>query len=797
MKVISAFFVSLTTLVICLFLNGNLPLNNYIPPFGKLLFPKTGLWQNAELFTKNYTVKNEAISNEVEIIFDDRMVPHIYAENISDALFAQGYIQARDRLFQLDLSSRSAAGELAEIVGEVALPHDLKMRKIGMKYHAEKTAEKWKANKNNQLLESYCAGINAYINSLSKKEYPFEFKLMDYAPQQWSATKSALIQKQMESMLCGAEEDIQLTNLKTTLGDSLFKSLYPDRNPYDSPIIPNNVKYSFDAKFDDYSSSMNVTDTFPHKIIDKNSKGIGSNNWVISAEKSKTNHPILANDPHLRLSLPAIWHEVHIVTPKINARGVGIPGVPGILIGFNKNIAWGTTNVGQDVKDYYKIKYLDESKSTYELGGKSMNITLRAEQIPIRTKPDTTIVVKETVWGPIIHDSSSSLKDLAMSWLPYQRKQFDDFLIFVDIISAKNYAEFETIMNHYQTPAQNFVAASIDGSYGLRVTGLFPAKQHQDGRFVKDGSNPKSGYDTYIPYSQLPNSINPDRGFVSSANQYSTAANYPYYYSSQHFENYRGRRINTILEKDSRMGVEDMMKMQADVFNIKASEILPLFLAVIDKDNLNSLQKKYIQAIENWNYDMLAHEIGPTIFTAWYNKYKKLVFDEIHQLSKRMSVSYPDPWKLYDLTLNQPNHIIFDHKSTSKHESASAIINQAFQEISESDTYLKTWSNYRNFTIPHLAKIDGLGSHILDVNGNGDVINAIDNNYAPSWRMIVALGEETEAYGVFPGGQSGNPNSKFYNNSIEKWVKGEYHKLELLEAKDIDSQSLNITLKSK
>lgn len=792
-KVITA-LICLSTFVLCVFLNGQLNIGSYFPPLGKILFPKTGLWQNAETSSKKVKLKHALLKEQVEIFFDEREVPHIYAQNLNDALFAQGYLEAKNRLFQMEVQAKSAAGRLSELFGERTKALDISSREQGYERAAKRAVELWRTDEDFDMVESYLAGINLYISSLKKKNYPFEYKLLNIHPQEWEVLELALIKKSMDRMLCGRSKDIENSNLRMSLGDSLFYDLFPGRNPYDRPIIPEETAFDFEAQYDPFDVSLNIIDTFSNQLKEDKIGGLGSNNWAVHGSRSTTGFPILANDPHLALSLPSIWYELLISTPEFIARGVSIPGAPGIMIGFNEDIAWGTTNSGHDVKDYYQLKYIDSEKGIYEIDGKQKTLEQVSEVIKVKSGKDTTITVLYSDWGPINYLSKQRDKDLSLSWMPNQVLSKAGYKPFVSILNSKTYDDFITSMNDFGFPAQNFIAASKHGDIGIRVTGTLAAKQNNDGAFVKDGSRSSAGLDKFIPRDQLPQAKNPPKGYLASANQNSTDEDYPYYYTASRFENFRGRRINQLLDNGKVMTPQEVGSYQHDTHSIKAEEALSLFLEAINGIELNETQKRYQTVLKKWDYRYEPEQKAPVIFDKWYRSFYFSVYDEIVSIRKRMPAAYPADWRTIELIKHNPEHIIFDLKETDEVEHAKDIIIRSFKEITDTEAPLKTLAAHKNFSIPHIARIDGLGTKQLNVGGTGNALNAISGRAAPSWRMLVALGDSIEAYGVFPGGQSGNPNSKYYRTDVEKWVDGEYNKLELTKRDQFKSSTNSITL---
>jgi penicillin amidase len=763
--------------------------DRFLPPVGKFLNPFSGFWQNAEKTTgkSTFQIKSEYLTDEVKVIYDDRRVPHIFAGNQRDALFAQGYVVAMDRLWQMDFSTRAAAGRLSELSGQKMNNFDLNRRRIGMGWAAENAVEGWKNFKEDYaLLSAYIEGVNHFIQQLDPKDYPVEFKLINYSPEPWNNLKSALFFKSMALTLCGWEEDLESTNMKNHLGQEMFDFLFPDSYNRQSPIIPESVKWEFESLNPESEGPLEIKDSpvYGQRILDDVPKNIGSNNWAVSGSKTSSGKPILCNDPHLMLSLPSIWYEIHMVTPEMNTYGVCLPSMPGVIIGFNEHIAWGATNVGHDIMDWVKIKWANEEKTKYFLDGKIKDVELRFDTIKVRGSGAIVDTVKYTVWGPVsFEDSKNGYGDLALRWLSHDKPDVPELSVFVKLNSAKSFDEYNLITSDYITPAQNFIFASKSGDIAIKVNGRFPLRPENGGKFVKDGSLSANNWTQFIPKEHNPIVKNPERQFVSSANQHSTAADYPYYYLGN-FEAYRGRVLNEFLGQMHDIEPTDMQALQFNTLSLKAREVLPLMINLIEPVIQSKEETELLENLKNWDFHYRRDSEEATYFNEWFKSFYRFTWDEFYSLSDSMLVKFPDEWRLVQLLEEDINDLYFDDQSSPNIETAKDMALKSFRSaIEEIDAYKEenetaAWGDYRNFNINHLANIPAFSEMDLSLGGHGDVLNANSGSkWGPSWRMVVSLTEPVEAYGVYPGGQSGNPGSPFYKNGIAKWKEGEYFKL--------------------
>lgn len=788
-----------------------------LPPIMKFVDPYHGFWQNTVL-NDGKSVDEFSfgqLSSESKVVMDERGVPHVFAFNNHDLYFLQGYLTAKDRLWQMEFQTRAAAGRLSEVIGEKTLAFDLEQRRIGMTWAAERGLETMKQDSLcMEELTAYAEGINAYISSLQPEDYPLEYKLLDYAPEEWTVLKSALLLKYMAKMLNDTERDRPNTEALKLLGEEMFFKLFPDQWYLDDPIVPGFKPDTSGLALETEDFGMSAESEWEMTSIQPHF--VGSNNWAVSGSRTETGSPILCNDPHLRLSLPSIWYEIQLNAPGINCYGVSLPGSPGITIGFNDSIAWGVTNAGRDVKDYYTIKFDDERKHTYRVGDQQFTAEPRVETLKVRGRVDVIDTVLYTVYGPIAYTNKETGENLALRWLAHDPS--DELRCFYGLNRAKNFNDYEKALSYYSCPGQNFVFADARNNIAIWQQGKFKIKPKNYGRFVLNGNEAGHLNERFIPQEQNPHMRNPERGFVSSANQAPTDADYPYYYSGV-YEEFRNRTINRFLRSDSSISVQDMMDLQLSNYNLLAEEALPLMLALLDTSEFQ--YKEYetlaLNELKGWDYRNDKGLIAPTVFEIWWDEFNNLVWDEFNsrdwdqdkyyrdswmELSKsgKAKVDMRDPRYVYpmakvtiDLLKNDPENIVFDHHSSNNsRENAKQMVYDSFYwtamkfgDIIKYKFNRPHWGHYQGTRIQHLARLDALSSKKLFVGGNENAPNATTSTHGPSWRMIVQLSENgPTAYGVIPGGQSGNPGSPLYKSSLQKWADGEYDQLHLLHSAD-------------
>jgi penicillin amidase len=777
-----------------------------IPPIGTLLNPISGFWQNAE--KKDDIIDDElnlpGLQAQVTIQFDERRIPHIFAQNDHDLYYAQGFITARDRLWQMDIQTRSAAGRLSEVVGPQALEVDRNRRRMGMVYGAENTIRGIKKDPVSwQIINAYTDGINAYIDQLSAKDYPLEFKLLGYKPEKWKPINSALLLKLMSQVLAGGSDQFAMTNILKKHGVATVNDLFPDEPMNQEPIIPAGTPWNFKPVTIPQPSKSFLAQmggsTKPREKV----PGIGSNNWAISGSKSANGYPILANDPHLDLTYPSIWYQVQLTSPTVNVYGTSIPGAPCIIIGFNEKVSWGVTNVDAAVLDWYQVKFRDKNKTEYWYNNRWNQVKKRIDTILVRGQQPIYDTVLYTHHGPVVYESAAKKREgapanipvgAALRWVAHDES--DEFRTFYLLNRAKNYTDYREALKYYTAPAQNFIFADINKDIAITPNGKLPLKFKDQGKFIMDGSDPANDWHGFIPYEHNPTVKNPARGFVSSANQPPTDKSYPYYLNWQ-FESYeRGKRINDRLATMRNATTDSLRILQTDDYSIGAQDILPAMLRYIDASKLDETQQQALTTLKKWDKHFAADAQGATIFTRWWGKFSNALWRQKF-MDTTIVFRAPSRDRTEKLLLYEPNSKWFDNPKTDGIETAEDVVNRAYlaavdELIREHGKPGKSWAwgNIKPMEVTHLAHVPGLGSGNFVSAGSGSTVNALIDGHGPSWRMVVQTGPVVKGYGILPGGESGNPGSFYYDDMIATWKAGKLD--ELLFLKNADEKSNRI-----
>lgn len=782
-------------------------------PLAEFLSVQEGFWQNAESTTFDYTsnLNLKGIHGEVDVYLDERLVPHVFAENENDAYFVQGYLHAKFRLWQMEFQTFAAAGRISELVGEKAVAFDRNQRRIGMVFAAENALAAMENDDSTKAaLDAYTNGVNAYISTLNKSQLPIEYKLLDYVPEKWSNLKSALFIKQMTYTLAGYDKDFEYTNALKVLGTDNFKLLYPELSDSLYPVISKGTVYptplgealpppTADSLYFNRKEIVQINPDF------KPNPSNGSNNWAVNGTKTKSGKPILCNDPHLSLTLPSIWFEIQLHTDQFNSYGVSFPGLPGVVIGFNDSIAYGFTNAGRDVKDYYEIKFKNESKSSYWFNGAWKNADQRIEIIKIKGKKDLLDTVAYTVFGPVTYDKSfknerTAENAYALRWVAHDRSNILKMWLLLN--KAKNYNDYHHAISYFNVPGQNMIFASHSGDIALWQQATFPLRWKGQGVFVMPGEDSSYIWKGYIPSEENPHSINPSSGYLSSANQSPADSTYPYFIPGT-YEVYRAITINKKLAEMSYITVDDMKSLQNNNYNVFAEYARPILIKYVKRDELTSVEKDYLEQVENWNLMNDPNETGVTCFVHWWDSlYNNIFMDDLTQT--KIPLVKPEKFVLLEALIRDSTFKFIDNLNTTQVEDLYFQVTSALKKATPPLNELKKnnkleWSKFKNTTVYHLLKNNAMPfarTSIMNGGGNG-IINATQHDHGPSWRMVIEMTQPISAFAVYPGGQSGNPGSKFYDNFIDTWAKGTYYSILYMQKKDMTNKQIKWKLKFK
>ncbi|NNE66932.1 MAG: penicillin acylase family protein [Pyrinomonadaceae bacterium] len=732
----------------------------------------------AEIPTKTAEVKG--LESEVLVRRDARSIPYIKAGNLKDLYFGQGFETARDRLWQMDLMRRVARGRLAELFGKAVLEEDKRWRRFGFSEIAAESAK----NLNPKLklaLESYARGVNAYISSVKSEDLPVEFQILKYEPEPWTAADTIVIGKILADALSTTWwldfERVRQKKLPT----EKFRAITNVTTPADVVLFGKDARLSKSRK----AGVATLTDEMyavieREKEIRKSSLSkIGlyannlaaSNNWVISGKKTIDGNAILANDPHLRPSAPGIWYLTHLSAPNMRVAGVTFPGVPGIVLGHNENIAWGATNVGPDVQDVYLEEFNERNEYKTTKGWKKAKV--RKEIIRYRLNPilpetnEEELEVLETSNGVVFRDYEGKKVSLKWTALDPDNQEFEAF---IQLNDAKDWKGFRRALRGYGGATQNFVYADTKGNIGWQVAGKIPIRRKGDGSEPYKGDSSDGDWIGYISLDDLPSLYNPDNGFIVTANQRIAGTDYKYSQVTRQYAGpWRARRIFDLIKANPKISVNDVRDIQHDVFNIP----LASFAREIVRRQAGS--PEVLSELKGWDGKMTADSSGAVLA----NSINTCVGNEIARENPGVS-----GWRIRQFVL--PFDIPSKRKLwiPSKYKGSwsaflSKCSNKSYEKLMQreengADPSKWRWgtANRANFLHP-LARVPLIGARFkvdfTNVDGNGQVPNV---GAAVSMRLIATPAAWDLTHHVIPLGQSGASDSPHWKDQFESWRTG-------------------------
>ncbi|MGI8314120.1 penicillin acylase family protein [Halobacillus mangrovi] len=758
------------------------------------LFIFVNVYINRSLPEVEGEVLLEGLQKPVEVTRDGDGVPHIEAENSQDLFKAQGYVQAQDRLFQMELARRQASGTLSEVVGEATVNQDKYFRTLGLRRAAERSLKVYSEDAVN-ILQAYADGVNAYIKEAKEENrLPPEFALMGISPDPWTPIDSLTIGKYMAFDL-GGHWERQAFNY-------YLMSQFPEEKAYELfPTYPKAAPTILDE-----SEVVDVAASFEDVILPHEFNG--SNNWVVSGDRTASGAPMLADDPHLGLATPSIWYQMHLRSPELNVSGVIFAGIPGIILGHNDNVAWGVTNVGPDVQQLYLEKRNPENPHQFLFEEKWEQAKVYEEPIQVKDGETIDYEVVETRHGPVISEfAEQSGKDNVLSLRWTALNATTELEAVLDINKAANWKEFEKGLEKFLTPAQNFVFASKDGTIAYKANGRIPIYENpEDALLPMKGWEEENLWQGYIPFDELPKIVNPAKGYVATANNKITDESYPYHISHNWAQPYRYEQISQMLEANDQLDEQKVMDMQMDVKNLQAEEFVPFLLETINRSKLASIEKDGIALMEEWNREDERDLAQPLIFHRWMLNLQKVLYED--ELPAEMMDLFHGAGQTTDELLRK----VRNGEESKWIEEAGGIENaltsaytMTIRNLSKKygeDPSSWKWGKYHRVEFTHpLSSISYLerffnpgdpqpvsGSRVT-VRAAGFKENGLVNHGA-SWRFIIDLENMNDAYHIVGPGQSGHLRSDWYHDQLDDWVEGDYH---LTKTDVYEGQSLTLS----
>lgn len=722
----------------------------------------------------------KGLTAEVKIIKDNWGIPHIFAQNEKDLFFACGYVHAQERMWQMELLRRTGFGRLSEIFGKNTLENDKLMRNLGLREAAFRDYEKL-SSRMKELLLSYGDGINSWIDS-RRFNWPPEFLLLRYRPQPWRPVDSIIIKGVMAYLLCtDYQSEVMRSKLVKHLGAREASEILEEGIEIPSSGFN-------DVSFSDWLSSPPVQ---------------GSNNWVLSGNRTESGKPLLANDPHLEITLPPIWYEIHLNCPTINIVGVSIPGIPSVIIGHNESISWGMTNSTADVQDLY-IEKMNSSQDMY-LDKDGWKPLMKKEEI-IRIKGEKEPERMEIHWtarGPIISPFIiESQVPVSLGWTIYEGGQTFEFLYLLN--KAQNWDEFVDAVKLFDTPSQSFVYADRYGNIGYYLSGKIPLRKEEAALFPLPGWEEKGHWQGFVDEAEKPYLYNPDEGFIVTANNKIIPDDFPYYISFDWDAPFRAERIKELLKQREKHSVESLKTIQNDVFSKKSELILP-FLEEMD-DGEGDL-REVLNTFKHWNLEMKSGK-EPALYKIFMNIFHEEVFkDELGENFKEFDSLFRRKKAGLLRILDDPFSSWFDKKGTSIVETREDIIKISLEKaykwleekygVPESWDWMKIHSIHFKHPLGEVPVFRFFNRGSYPVDGDSFTVRSSFSlkgykvTHGASYRQIIDLSDFKNSICVLTSGQSGHFLTRFYDDQIPLWLEGRYHPM-LFYLEDIEAKAEGI-----
>jgi penicillin amidase len=752
-----------------------------------LILSAVGLAQTTAKQTEN-TLDVSGLKETVTVRRDERGIPHIEAKTEADLYFTQGFVTAQDRLWQMDLYRRVVRGETAEIFGRAILEEDKRWRRFGFARIAEETVANMSAE-SRAVLGNYARGVNAYIETLNEKTLPVEFQILSYRPRSWSPADSMVILKILDDALSNTW---RMDLMKASLMDLPKEKrdlIYNPSSPLDVLLVgkdEENSKFKIqNSKFYD-KPSLAIGETLA-KIEEsrKNSlERIGfyaedlaaSNNWVVSGKRTIDGKPLLADDPHLRAAQPPIWYLINLSAPNLKVAGVSAPGLPGVIIGHNENIAWGVTNVGPDVQDLYVETFDQNGKYKTPTGWETP--VVRREEIKVRKNPlapetETEILeVTQTRNGIIILDEAG--KKYALKWTAFDVKN-DSLNATVGLAKAKNWTEFRNALKSFNVAMQNYVYADREGNIGWIAAGRVPIRKTGDGSLPYDGSTNDGEWTGFIPFDELPQVYNPPEGFIMTANQRTVGKSYKYHdlIARAHTIS-RAKRLHDLLSANAKVSINDMRDFQLDTFSVINSRFAREVI------NQKAATDETLKLLAAWDGRMNADSKAALVADSMRNAFRSKVMAGNLGAERAKTAFFPHDPALFDKLITEKPKDWLPKEYASYAELLKACETEAKETITKqlgADESKWTWGGRVKINFPHpLAVAPLIGGQFiippLPQNGSGGAGATPNVGASVSMRLIaVPSNWDLTRHGI-PTGQSGDPKSPHYKDQLESWYSG-------------------------
>jgi penicillin amidase len=777
-------------------------------------------------------VQVSGLAAPVTVLRDNHGIPTIAAANFDDLFFAQGYVTAQDRLFQMDGMRRFAGGELAEVVGPGVLAHDRQQRILGMRLAARKTLETISAD-DQARVAAYARGVNAFIAS-HRDHLPIEFRILGYSPKPWTPEDSALIGAYMvQELSTNPRQALVREQVLARLGPELTADLYVnsswrDRRP---TVTRPSLMQDTDDDDDDSESDSSVAKLAMERVPEPARAEIlpelyrserpqdwlraqvadffndrplvlGSNNWVVSGAHTVTGRPLLSNDMHLGHQMPNLWYEAHLrcdgpACGTFDVAGMTLPGYPYVVVGHNQRVAWGFTNIAPTVEDVYIETFNTNGEYLTPEGWKSPE--RRQEVIHVKGQADVALEVAVTRHGPIVTELvPGETRKLALRWTLYDGVRNPFFAV----DSAQNWEQFVRGFSEFDAPGQNVVYADVDGNIGYHATGKVPIRASGDGSLPENGADNAHEWTGYIPFDKLPSVFNPPSGIIATANSRITPDKYPYSISTQWDAPWRSARIYRVLESGKKFSAADMLSLQTDIYSDLDRIFAEKFVYAVDHARQPSARAKAAaEILRQWDGRMTADSPAPTIAVRGRRELVRLLLEpklgpdpdgytvlpRSHGAEDRTQSEFTFSWKsshwmmetvwLENVVQHQPKRWLPDSYANYDELLTAAVESAVAAPDVPADLNAWKWGNANPVEIQHpiLGRIPVLrhwtGPGLLPQSGSRLTVKAVSSTHGPSERMTVDLSDLDHSTLNLVTGEAGNFLSPYYMDQWPAWYE--------------------------
>ncbi|HMK21947.1 MAG TPA: penicillin acylase family protein, partial [Terriglobales bacterium] len=760
------------------------------------------------------SIRLPGLSAPVTVTRDQHGVPTIAAQTLEDLFYAQGYVTAQDRLWQMDIIRRFAAGELSEILGPSVLEHDREQRILGLREIARKSAEQI-SPRDLGYFQAYARGVTTYAGT-HLEHLPIEFQLLGYQPKPWTVEDCMLLGARLVQDLNDGMYHSTLVREKVLakLGPELTADLYVNSSWRDRPPSAASRRIDDLAKpkpgdsDDDDDDEMDGPDSNVARGVPGSGLTVaprpvlvpGSNNWVVSGEHTVSGKPLLSNDMHLGHQMPNLWYEAHLHAGDYDVVGVTLPGLPFVIVGHNRRVTWGFTNVGPTVEDLYVEEFNDQgqykapaAKGTKGQSAQWRDAERRKEVIHVKGQADVTVDVVVTRHGPIITELiPGETRKIALRWTAYEGVH-DPFF---DIDSAQNWDEFLKALSTWDSPSQNTVYADVDGHIGYHATGHVPIRKAGDGSLPVSGADDAHEWTEYIPFEKLPSVFDPPTGILATANSRITPDKYPYSVSTEWDPPWRTDRIYQVLESGRKFSAADMLSLQTDVYSAFDRFCAERFVYALD--HVKGLSKRAQQArdlMRDWDGRLTIDSAAATVENRSQYELRRLLLEpKLGAAAKEADgkkAAKDDgafSWKSYrwfsssiwlvNVLDKQSKAWLPDGQASYDTLLAAAVEAAVNNPDAPQDLAQWRWGAFSPIEIEHpvLGRLPLIGRWtapgLHDQSGDGVTVKQVGRTFGPSERYTADLSNFDQSTLNTVTGQGGNFLSPYYMDQWKAWYEG-------------------------